>query len=217
MTDETAAPPPEPVETVPAAPAETVAATAPQSAPYRTDAMAARVVPAPAPKEWPVLGLSLWVFGVAMWSFVAMGELTTSYGPGKHDFLVSEGVAELFVFVVTVGAWGVALRKSLRSAPAKTSARAVLRGVGAALLSFVLWGFVTLFATAFGASSRDNLDGKITVLLALVAGAAALAGRRLAGLHRHDETQRERAVSRALWVGASLLTIVVLALVLAGD
>jgi hypothetical protein len=219
MTDEIAVPPPEAVEAVPAAPAEAPPAPmalAPPSAPYRSG-VAELPEPPPPPKERPVLGLSLWVFGVAMWSFVVMGELVTSYGPGKRDFLVSEGVAELFVFAVTLGAWGLALRASLRSTPARTTARAVLRGAGVALLAFLFWGFVTLFAAATGASSRDNLDGKITVILALLAGLAAFVGRRLAGLHRRDRTPRERAISRALWVGAALVTIVALAEVLAGD
>jgi hypothetical protein len=220
MTDKIAAPPPEAVEAVPAAPAEappSPMALAPPSAPYRSGVAAELPELAPAPKERPVLGLSLWVFGVAMWSFVVMGELVTSYGPGKRDFLVSEGGAELFVFAVTLGAWGVALRASLRSTPARSTARAVLRGAGVALLAFLFWGFVTLFAAATGASSRENLDGKITVILALTAGLAAFAGRRLAALHRHDKTPRERAISRALWVGAALVTIVALAEVLAGD
>ncbi len=223
MTDEMPVPPPAAVEAAQTAPAEAppapiapIAPAAP-SAPYRSGVAAELPDLAAPPKERPVLGLSLWVFAVAMWAFVAMGELVTSYGPGKRDFLVSEGVGELFVFAVTVGAWGLALRSSLRSTPAKSTARAVLRGVGVALLAFVLWGFVTLFAAATGASSRQNLDGTITVILALVAGVAAFAGRRLAGLHRQGKTARERAISRALWVGAALVTIVALALVMAGD
>ena len=202
--------------TAPAAPAEPDAVTTPLSLPYRSGGAAAEDGPAP-PKRWPVLGLSLWVFGVAMWAFVVMGELTTSYGPGKHDFLVSEGMAGLFVFGVTLGAWGVALRRSMATAPAKSTARAVTRGAGAALLAFLLWCFATLFAAALGSSSAENLDGKITVLLAVVAGLAAFAGRRLAGLHRLDKTPRDRALSRALWVGAALVTIVALAEVVAGE
>jgi hypothetical protein len=217
MTDEIAAPPPEAVEAIPAAPAEAPPPPVPPSAPYRSGVLAVLPEPAAPPKERPVLGLSLWVFGIAMWAFVVMGELATSYGPGKRDFLVSESVAELFVFAVTVGAWGVALRKSLVSTPARSTGRAVLRGAGVALLALLLWGFVTLFAAATGASSRENLDGKITVILALLAGLAAFVGRRLAGLGRHDKTPRERAVSRALWVGAALVSIVALAEVLAGD
>jgi len=217
MTDEITVPLALPTPAAPTAPAETGPAPAPPSAPYRSAVTEPLPEPTASPKAWPVLGLSLWTFGLAMWSFVVMGELTTSYGPGKHGFLVGEGTAALFVFGATVGGWGVGLRRSLASTPARSTSRAVGRGLGVAVLAFVLWCFVTLFAAAFGASTHVNLDGKITVTLALLAGAAAFGGRRLAGLHRHDKTPRERTIARVLWIGAALVSIVALAEVMAGD
>jgi hypothetical protein len=200
-----------------ASPVDTIPAPTPPSAPYRSPVQEATPSPAPLPREWPVLGLSLWVFGVAMWAFVVMGQLATSYGPGKQGFLLGEGTAGLFVFGATVGAWGVGLRQSLASTPAQSTSRAVGRALGVAAIAFLLWGLVTIFAAAFGESTHVNLDGKITVTLALVAGGAAFAGRRMAGLHRQHRTPRDRTVGRVLWIGAALLSIVALAEVIASD
>jgi hypothetical protein len=217
MSDDAAVP-----VSVPAAPpapadANPVPAAPPASAPYRSLEAAELPAPAASPKEWPVLGLSLWVFGVAMWAFVVMGELATSYGPDKQGFLVGEGTAALVVFGATVGAWGLGLRRSLVSSPTRTTSRAAGRAVAVAALAFLLWGFVTVLAAAFGESARANPDGKITVTLALLAGAAAVAGRRLAGLHRYVGSPRDRTVARVLWIGAALVSIVALGEVIAGD
>ena len=71
------------------------------------------------------------------------------------------------------------------------------------------WLVVTVLATAVGKASSKNLDGWITVLLLSLAGAAAVGGRRLAGFHRAG-TPPMGTVSRALWVGAGILTMVAL-------
>ena len=146
-----------------------------------------------------------------------MGELVTSYGPDKQDFLVGEGAATLLVLASAAGAWGVAFRRSLAMTPVRTTFLAVLRGGAAAFLAFALWAFIVVFAAAVGDSSSSNVDGKITVVLGLMAAGAAFAGRRLAGLHRHAPTPRQRAIALALWTGAGLLTILALAEIIAGD
>jgi hypothetical protein len=195
---------------------ETVPDTAPME-PGEPEVTAQQQLLTPPPRRRPVLGLSLWVFGVAMWSFVVMGQLATSYGPDKRDFLVSEGVASLFVFLASVGAWGVGLRLSLAETPATSPGLGALRGITSAFLAFLLWGAVTLFAAVAGSSSRDSADGKITVILTVLAGVSAYAGWRLAGLRTRAPTPRHRTVARVIGIVAALVTIVALAEVIASD
>ena len=191
MTDEIALPPSEPGEAPPVAPQETIASPAPR-------------------RSWPLLGPTLWVFGAAMWAYVTMGELATTYVSSAHMFLVGEGVAVLFVLGATGGAWWMAIRASLASAPARSTPRAISRGAGVALLAFLLWSFVTFVVSAFGLSSHHNLDGKITVCLLLLAGGATAGGRRLIGTDSSQKTPRQRSVARGLWIGVALITLVAL-------
>jgi len=197
-------------------PSATVAptvATAPSEPPSAPDGDGVTEVAspgAPTRQRWPLLGPTLCVFGAAMWAYVAMGELATTYVFFARGFLVGEGTAVLFVLATTGAVWWLTLRASLASAPARSIPRAIARGLGIALLAFLLWGFVTFVVTAFGQSSHKNLDGKITVCLLLVAAAATFGGRRLTGLDLDGKTPRERNVSRALWAGVALLTLVAL-------
>lgn len=208
----TDAPPAEPEVPVaePATPASAPGPAAPpsgQATPYRTapegsDALALRVAPA----RSSLLAGAVFVSGVLLWAFVIMGELTTSYAPGKHGMLVGEALAVVFVLATSAAAWGVALRRNLAVSPASSDVSTYARGAGLALLALLSWLLVVYMATAFGKSASKNLDGPIPLLLLIVSVAAALGGRRLAGLNGPASTARQRLVRRLLWAGASLLT-----------
>jgi hypothetical protein len=214
---------PLPGSAVEAAPSAPISASAEAVGPVPSSSMAAPyrggydevVVARPEPRPSPTFGSGLWIFGVALWAFLVMGQMATTVGPGKHDFLLSEGVAGLFVATAALAAWATALRRTLIDWPARNAFAATMRGVAMVFLAVVTWLVVTVLATAVGKASSKNLDGWITVLLLGLAGAAAAGGRRLAGFHRAG-TPPMGTVSRALWVGAGILTMVALLLLLGG-
>jgi hypothetical protein len=217
MTQE-APPPAPPVSGAPDSPPADVAVPAPSSAqggPYRSlyDEVALMRPRYPAS---PVFGSGMWIFGVALWSFLVMGQLATVVGPSGHDFLVSDGFAELFVAVASIVAWATALRRTLIERPAKNAFMATMRGVAMVFLAAITWLIVTVLATAVGKASAKNLDGWITVLLLALSFAAAVGGRRLAGFRRPD-APRMSTTARVLWGGAGLLTLLALLLLLAGS
>jgi hypothetical protein len=193
---------------------EIPATGAPMSGPYRMPPCAelAPFVAAPAVRVWPVMGSSLWVFGMSLWAFVVAGELTTSYAPGKRDLLLSEHLGALFVFVVTVGSWVFALRRMQVSSSAREIARTVGRAMAVATLSWLIWVVVVLCAMIVGTNATTNLDGKITVLLIALAAAAAIGGVKLAEI-----APRERTAWRAFWIGSALITLFALVEVAAAD
>jgi hypothetical protein len=205
---ESAAAPALPVPVVPGAPG------VPSTVPYRTVPQEA---PEPAPpRAWPVMGSALWVFGVSMWAYLVMGELTTSYGPGKRDLLVGEGLAAMLVLAAGITAWVYALRRMMASRPARGMAHAAARAVAVAALSFVMWLLVTIAATIVGEISRKDLDGKITVTLLLLAAAAAFGGRRMTRVQVGDDVGA-RKTWLAIGIGAGVLTLVTLIEVIATD
>ena len=201
--------------TAPALPVP-VAAIAPTSAPYRTVAQEAPAMVAPA-RAWPVMGSGLWVFGVSMWAFLVMGELATSYGPGKHDLLVGEGLAATLVFAAAIGSWVYAIRRMMVSPPARGIVHGAARAVAAAFLAFVMWIVVTIAAIIAGEASRKNVDGKVTVTLLLLAAAAAYGGWWMSGRQRGESTPGARKAWLAVLSGAAVLTLVTLIEVVATD
>jgi len=216
MTDDTSpTPPAEPgVDDVPVAGAAApVPAPAPASgpvasiAPYRvihdsTNAPFAR------PRSPSLLGAAVFVFGVLLWAFVVMGELTTSYAPGRHQMLVGEALAVVFVLATSAAAWGIALRRSLATIAPATPLATYARGGFIALVAIAMWMAVIFCATVLGKAGSKSLDGPITMMLLILAVAAALGGRRLAGLRGKPATSRQRWVARLLWTGASLVSFV---------
>jgi hypothetical protein len=209
MTDETtptAAPevPPSSAEPVPSAPYRTALETAPPFVPRASSALT-------------VWGPVLQVLGVTLWSYVVMGQLVTSYAPGKHSLLLGEGTAVLFVLVASFVAWLVAVRRSLGAAPASDIGARVARAVVVGMLASMSWCTLTAGAAVAGKSAAKNADGAITVMLLVVSIAALLYGRRLSPAPDAPPTQRARVVARALWTGAAVLTLVALIALGASD
>ena len=98
------------------------------------------------------------MFGVLLWGFLVMGELTTSYAPGKHGMLVTEALAVVFVMATSAAAWRAALLRSLDASPASSSIGIQARGALLALVPLVGWLLVMFCATAAGKSASKNID-----------------------------------------------------------
>lgn len=214
MTEETNPTAPPPVaEGVPTSAAQPV-----PSAPYRAALEVAPPFVPRASNAVTVWGPVLCTLGIVLWSYVVMGQLVTTYAPGRHSLLLGEGTAALFVLVASFVAWLVAVRRSLHASPAAGWGGRIARGVILGMLASMSWCTVTAGAAAAGKSASKNADGTITVMLLVVAIAAFLYGRRLSA--RPDAapaTQRARVVGRVLWTGAALLTLVALIALGAGD
>jgi hypothetical protein len=149
----------------------------------------------------------VFVFGVLLWAFLIMGELTTSYAPGKHGMLVGEALAVVFVMATSAAAWRLALLRSLEASPASSRIMMQMRGAMLAVVPFFGWLLVLFCAAAAGKSASKNMDGPITSLLLILSVASALGGRRMAGL-RGPTSTRQRVITRLLWTGTALLTFV---------
>jgi hypothetical protein len=165
-----------------------------------------------------VWGPVLQLLGVTLWSYVVMGQLATSYAPGRHSLLLGEGTAALFVLVASVVGWLVAVRRSLLASPAPGTSGRVARAVVVGMLASMSWCTVTAGAAVAGKSAAKNADGAITVMLLVVSIAAFLYGRRLSPrLDDSPPSQRARVVARVLWSGAAFLTLVALIALGASD
>jgi hypothetical protein len=209
MTDETnptaaPVPPPSSAEPVP-------------SAPYRTALDAAPPFVLRASSAVTVWGPVLQLLGVTLWSYVVMGQLVTTYAPGKHSLLMGEGTAVLFVLVASFVAWLVAVRRSLVAAPAPGTGGRVARAVIVGMLASMSWCTVGAGAAVAGKSAAKNADGTITVMLLVVSIAALVYGRRLSPAPDSQPTQRARVVGRVVWTGAAVLTLIALIALGASD
>ena len=194
--------------------ADVLAPGPPSTAPYRTPPALEATSPLRVPRPPSLVGAVLFVSGVVLWAFVVMGELTTSYGPGKHGLLVGEALAVVFVLATSAAAWRAALRRSLEATPPSSPLAIYVRGTVLAVLALALWLVVLFCATALGKSASKDIDGPVSALLLIVSVAAALGGRRMAGLRGRPATSRHRLIARLTWVAAGLLTFVATAEIL---
>jgi hypothetical protein len=203
-------------------PVVVVDAGAPMVAPYRLlppeEALAPVGVRASS-RYVPVLAPALWMFGVLLWSFVAMGALTTLNGPGGRGPFVEEGLAVAFVVVATLGALVVGIRRSLGVAPTRGTVGTLVRGVVVALLATPAWLIVTMITAAVGRASTKNLDAPITITLLCLAGACVLTARKLLGTGAGGgaTTAQQRVIAGALWTVAVVVTLGAFVGTVAGD
>ena len=186
-------------------------------APYRTALEAAPAFVARASPAVTVWGPVLWTFGIVLWSYVVIGQLVTTYAPGRHSLLLGEGTGILFVLVASFVAWIVGLRRSLHASPAAAWGGRLARGVVLGMLASMSWCTVTVGASIAGQAGSKNADGTVTVFLLVVSIAALLYGRRLSPPVDASPTQRRRTLARLAWTGAAVLTLIALVALAASD
>jgi hypothetical protein len=190
------------------------------SVPYRAlppaDAMVPLTMKAPS-RAIPVLGPALWLFGVLLWAFVAMGALVTLSSPTGRGPLLEEGLGVMFVVAAMLTALIAAVRRSLEFAPTRSSAATVARASVVVLLALPAWLILTMIAAAIGRASSTNLDKPITLSLLGVAGVAAFAGRWLLRGSSGARTQQQRVIAGALWTVIVLVTVLAVVGTFAGN
>lgn len=174
------------------------------SGPYRTPPHEVRA-PAPRPPTRPYVGAAVATFGPMLWSFVVAGQFTTSWSTGKP---LAQGIAIAAVFVSTLAAWIVAMRRSHHAVPAASKAALVGRSLVVGLCSFALFVVAIVAATAFGAANPKSHDFLIGFGLVVVAVVATFAGPKLTTSELPTRTHGQKFVSVALWVLGSLVTLV---------
>jgi hypothetical protein len=158
------------------------------------------------PRVATVWGPSLGVLGVLLWSFVVMGQLVTSYAPGKHGLLLGETTGALCVVGATAAAWLFAWRRSVDLSP-KTGR--LTRGIVLALVPLV--GFVVVLVFAVTISGLAS-DGMITTLLLGMSGGMFAYGKRLSmrAPLAAPLTEHGHVIRRVLWAGVGALTFAAL-------
>ncbi len=174
------------------------------STPYRL----APASPFVLPSGPPLVGSTLYVYGYLLWSFVVVGELTTSYAPEGHGFLLGEAAAVVGVLAATTWAWLVVLRRALA---VRRGAVAFVRCSVIGGLAAVVWGVTLFFSAAAGHAATKSIDGSMTFFLLAVSIGCALGGRRMAGLHVRARTPQRRMIDGIFWAAGATLTCVVLA------
>lgn len=204
----------------PSAPAETaptpidggsIESPVPSGAPYRVPAPPVEppepALPwAPAPRRpRPIIGATLSVFAVLLWTFVVAGQFTTSWLVGAP---LGQGAAVTLVLLTTFVAWIASVRRSTLALPPRSTAHFVGRALGISVLTPLLFFVCVVAAAAAGGVSSQNHDVLIAFALVVVSTLAAIAGPRLTSPARPERTHRQRVALVMLWLTGALLTLI---------
>lgn len=162
-----------------------------------------RAAPHPGPR--PVLGPSLWVSGVLTWAYVVMGILTTTrFGPKRLP--LGEGAAVFWVLAAAGSAGYFAVQRSLAVTQGGAIGPRAGRIVSGALLIWLLFLIAAIVIGQVG-----DVDGFMTLFLAVGGGAAVWFGRRLTD-RGSAVPGRPRHVAIGCWIGATVVTVVAMLL-----
>lgn len=152
----------------------------------------------------PVLGPVLSVSGALLWSYVVMGQLTTSWLSGQAP--LGEGLALTGVLLSTGAALAVALSQS--PVEGDWGAWATTRRAGSVLvLALLPVVAVVVLATVAGGMASANLDVPITLTLLGMAVLAVLLGWKLTRALSPPLSPRQRVYAVAFWAGAAAVTL----------
>jgi hypothetical protein len=147
---------------------------------------------APPRRGRPLLGPSLWIFGVLLWAYVVLGELVVTL-----DF--PEPLAVLLVLSALASAWWFSVGRR------DSGTRRIAPG----LIAIGLWAGVLALA-ARAESGRSKTVALVTIVLTLFALLSFALGRYLTRV-RPPATKLRRAGRVALWLISALVTLVTLA------
>jgi hypothetical protein len=153
----------------------------------------------------PVIGPALSVFAVLLWTFVVVGQFTTSWTMGAT---FGQGIALALVMLATFAAWVANLRRSRMLVPPQRTAGLVGRGIGIGALALSLFLACLAVATVAGSTSSKNHDFFIAFALIVVSTVAAIAGPRLTSPVRPERSHGSRFVLVVMWIAGALLTLV---------
>jgi hypothetical protein len=190
----------QPVVAMPAAAVEV-------GAPYRVPEAPPPVMAmprAPVQQANPILGSSIAVYAVLLWSFVIFGQFTTSWMSGAP---LSQGVATLMVFFLTCASWIANLRLSKIVAPPTSIGRSVGRALAIMALAFGLFVSTVVMATVAGAAVR-HADFAIAFGLVVLSLVSAIVGPRVISPARPPRSHRARVLVVGLWIAGVLTTLV---------
>jgi hypothetical protein len=192
-------------------PVPATTATAEDGAPYRVPAPPVEPPEpevfsfAPPRKPRPIIGPALSTFAIVLWTFVVVGQFTTSWPLGTP---ISQGAAAVLLVGMTFLAWAVSLRRSRVVLPPRSIVHFVGRGLGIAALAWILFVVTLVAATAAGEMSSRNHDMLIALVLLFLSLGAAIAGPKVTSPAPPERTHRERSMLAMLWIAGTLLTLV---------
>lgn len=125
-------------------------------------------------KPRPLLGPTLWAYGVGLWAFVVLGQFTTKYAPWSSTVPLGGVPAALGLFAISLAAVAHALRTSFALPNESWS-----RGKRIAFVSIaapVLWLFTGLLSAMVGSRTR-SFDVFMTLALLALAITTTVLGR----------------------------------------
>jgi hypothetical protein len=157
----------------------------------------------PPRKPRPLLGPTLSVFAVLLWTFVVAGQFASSWTLGIQ---LRNGEATIVVVLATLVAWFVSMRRSRSVVPPRSTFHLVWRAIGVGLVAFIF--FVSCIVAATAINSAMNVDFLIAAVLVLISLLAAIAGAHLTSPTKPERTPRQRILLVMLWIAGTLITLV---------
>ena len=153
----------------------------------------------------PLLGPILWVFGVALWAFVVLGQFTTTRAPWSSKVPLGGEAAAFWLCALWLGALVHALRTSL-TIPMSQRWGTPSRVAVVTIATLLLWLFTLITATAFASASSSRVDGLMTIGLMGLGVTTTVLGRAASCALRPPPQGRARTVAFALWSLAGLFS-----------
>jgi hypothetical protein len=158
-------------------------------------------------KPRPLLGPTLWAYGVGLWAFVALGQFTTKYAPWSSTVPLGGGAAAFWLFAISLAGLVHALRSSfaLPSDGWTTGKRSAF----VAIVVPVLWVITGVFS-ALVSSSGSDFDAFMTIALLALAITTTVLGRASTRTLSPAPQGRTLAVVIGLWAASGVFTLLVL-------
>jgi hypothetical protein len=125
-------------------------------------------------KPRPLLGPTLWAYGVGLWAYVVLGQFTTKYAPWSSTVPLGGEAAVLFLLTISLAGLVHALRTSFALPREGWSRRRRVALVAIAVPG--LWIATGLFSALVGSSGSD-FDAFMTLALLALAITTTVLGR----------------------------------------
>ena len=158
-------------------------------------------------KPRPLLGPTLWAYGVGLWAFVALGQFTTKYAPWSSTVPLGGAAAAFWLFAISLAGLVHALRSSL-ALPCEGWSNGK-RSAFIAIVVPALWA-ITGVLSALVSSSGSDFDAFMTIALLALAITTTVLGRASTRALSPAPQGRALVVVVGLWAAGGVFTLLVL-------
>jgi hypothetical protein len=158
-------------------------------------------------KPRPLLGPTLWAYGIGLWAFVVLGQFTTKYAPWSSTVPLGGGAAAFWLCTISLLGLVHALRTSF-ALPSERWSRGK-RIAFVVVLVPVLWVATGLFSAMVGSSGSD-FDAFMTLALLALAITTTVLGRASTRAQSPRLQGHALVVVFALWAAGGVFTLMVM-------